>query len=342
MVSRVKPRLGTGTWPQSRHFKPYTGRTAYVDIAVKAVSSPVVGADSAQEARSDPFPFARDPWWVKLIVLIGVVLPVVGLVWAMLALWGTGLTSLDLGLLLAGWAIGGLGISVGYHRMLSHKAFDAPAPVRLVLLLMGSIALQGKPSDWAATHVRHHAKADREGDPHSPLEGLAHAHLGWLFRNRFVRTGHVHDKIREDPMVVLADKLWAKTVMFSLVFPFLVGLAVTGSLGGAWQAFLWGTAIRIVANHHLTWSVNSLGHRFGRRPYDTTDRSRNSLLLALVTWGEGWHNNHHAAPKSAFLGHRWYQIDIGGIMIRVMAWLRLARSLTLPPTASKKGRGTGS
>ncbi|MBW3582845.1 MAG: acyl-CoA desaturase, partial [Euryarchaeota archaeon] len=238
---------------------------------------------------------------------------------------GHGVNLLALGLLLGFWAFGGLGITLGFHRMLAHQAFSAPAPVRALLLIAGTTALQGPCADWAATHRRHHAKSDRDGDPHSPVEGFLHSHFGWLLRDRFVRTGKTYASIVEDPVVRFVSNTFWVWAGLGLVAPFFIGLAVTGTLAGAWIALLWGTAVRIFISHHLTWAVNSLGHTFGTRPHDTHDRSHNNGFLAIFTWGEGWHNNHHAFPRSPFIGLRWYQVDIGGYVLRLLAWMRLAR-----------------
>jgi stearoyl-CoA desaturase (Delta-9 desaturase) len=277
------------------------------------------------------FPFNKDPWWHKALVLLLVVAPLLATVLAIIFLWGRLVTWLDLALFIGGWMILGLGISLGYHRMLTHKAFKARAPVRAVLLAIGSMAWQGPAADWAATHTRHHARADREGDPHSPVEGLFHAHMGWLVSDRFVRSGKVYDQLMADPVTRWVSKMFLPLALLGFIIPAAIGGLVTGTWWGAFTGFLWGGLVRTFIGHHLTWSVNSIAHTFGTRPFTTTDQARNNPFLAPFSFGEGWHNNHHAFPKSAFLGLRWWQVDPGRWIIKILAKLRLIYDVWVPP-----------
>ncbi|MEA3190264.1 MAG: hypothetical protein QOD77_846 [Thermoplasmata archaeon] len=266
----------------------------------------------------DPFPYGRDPWWGKALILTIVILPLFALAYAAWRWWGHGVTGLEVGLLLGLWAFTGLGISVGFHRMVTHRAFVAKPAARAVLLLAGTMAVEGPPSGWAATHLRHHAMADRDGDPHSPLEGFWHAHFAWMLRDRMVHGGLAHDKLMRDPVVAFFSRTWIFWTFLSFLLPALVGLAVHGTFWGMVDAFVWGGLLRIFLLHHTTWAVNSIGHMFGTRPYRSPDRGANNAIVAVLGWGEGWHNNHHAFPRAAYIGMRWYEFDPGRWVIQLL------------------------
>jgi len=266
----------------------------------------------------EPLPFHEDPLWHKSLTVLIVVAPFALTIWAMATLWGSSIGWLELALLVGGWGIVGISISVGYHRMLTHRAFEAHPAVRAVLLTFGAMAMQGAPADWATTHKRHHAHSDEEGDPHSPLKGFWHAHTGWLFQDRFVRSGPVYERLREDPVVRVVDKLFMPIAIVGLLIPGGIAFAIEGTLASAWQGILWGGFVRVFFGHHITWSVNSLSHMMGSRPHDTDDEARNNPIVALLGFGEGWHNNHHAYPTSAEIGHAWWQLDPGRALIRLL------------------------
>jgi stearoyl-CoA desaturase (delta-9 desaturase) len=221
-----------------------------------------------------------------------------------------------------------LGIGVGYHRLLTHRGFVCPRWLRLTLTWMGCAALQGGPTRWVSTHRRHHQTADREGDPHSPKEGFFHGHMGWLMRLGEQDTADHHklapDVSGKDPLMLVLDKgsLFIMPWVLSGIFCY----AVAG-----WRGVLWGTLIRTIALWHVTWCVNSICHRWGRRPNKTRDASGNVWWVGLLSLGEGWHNNHHAKPASALHGWRWYEIDVSGYVIRLLARLRLARQVVRGP-----------
>jgi stearoyl-CoA desaturase (delta-9 desaturase) len=281
----------------------------------------------------DPLPFHDDPWWHKALTLTFVVVPLAVTVYAIVSLWGYGIGWLELALLVGGWGLTGMSISVGYHRMLTHGAFEAHPAVKAVLLSLGSMAVQGGAADWAATHKRHHAHADEEGDPHSPLKGFWHAHMGWLFTDRFVRSGPVYEELRSDPVVRWCDDHFIGLVTLGLLIPAAIGFAASGTLVGAWLALVWGGFVRIFVGHHITWSVNSLSHMFGSRPHDTEDEARNNPIVALLGFGEGWHNNHHAYPTSAEIGHAWWQLDPGRALIRILEKMGLVWNVHRPHEA---------
>ena len=287
-----------------------------------AGESAAAGTSGPAGASHDPYPFGKDPWWGKAIILLIVLLPLAAIGYGVWRLWGNGVGPLELGLLFGFWAVSGLGVSVGFHRMLTHRAFTAKPVTRFVVLAAGAMALEGPPDGWAATHLRHHAKADREGDPHSPLEGFWHAHVAWLLRDRMVHGGTAYQNIRQDPIVRWVSDTWILWALLSLALPAAIGWWVYGTLQGALDAFVWGGLIRVFLVHHTTWSVNSVGHMFGTRPFRTNDRGANNAVVALFGWGEGWHNNHHAFPKSAYLGLRWWQVDPGAWVVWFLRAIR--------------------
>jgi len=244
----------------------------------------------------------------KTVVLFAVVVPFLGTIYAMVMLWNQWVNWVDVTLMLTFYVLSGLGITVGFHRMLTHKSFETLPPIKATFLIMGCLALEGDPVTWASTHIQHHAHSDEEDDPHSPMEGLWHSHMGWLF-------GHKNNVavygtwLKKDPTVVWVSKTWFVWVALGIIIPTLIA---------GWSGLIWGALVRIFLTHHITWSVNSICHTFGARDYQTRDASRNNFIVGLLAFGEGWHNNHHAFPRSAFHGLRWWQIDISGYLIRTL------------------------
>ncbi len=226
--------------------------------------------------------------------------------------------------------IGGIGITLGYHRMTTHGAFKAKAPVRALLVWAGLQALQGGPASWAATHRRHHALADQPGDPHSPLDGLWHSHVGWMIKGNMVHSGPAHERLMRDPVIRFFEKTQLLWYILTFVLPGFIALAITGSWGMFWQAVLWAGVVRVFIMHHVTWSINSICHLWGARPYDSPDVARNNAIFGVLGYGEGWHNNHHAFPDSAYLGHRWYQFDLGKYVLWALRPFGLVHSLKIP------------
>ena len=270
-----------------------------------------------------------------LVLTIG---PFAGFVAAITLLWGRGIGVVDLALLVVFYVLSGLGVTVGYHRLLTHRSFRAPRPVRALFAVAGSLAIEGSVISWVAAHRRHHAFADVEGDPHSPhlgeeegvvgmLKGLWHAHAGWLFDEEKTSIERWAPDLMKDPVMTRIDRLFPALAAVSLVLPAVAGFAFTGSLWGAVTAFLWGGLARVFLLHHMTWSVNSICHYFGKRPFETTDLSTNNWPLALLSFGESWHNNHHAFPTSAIHGLGRWQIDPSGFVIRALERMGLARDV---------------
>lgn len=265
----------------------------------------------------------------KASILAGALIPLGGVVAAGWLAWQRIFGWRDVALLVGLYLPISLGITVGFHRYLTHRGFRAGPVIKVLLLVLGSMAIEGAAIDWAANHRKHHAQSDRAGDPHSPVDGFFHAHMGWLW-----------NAAPADPARYTRDLLADRTVVaVSRLFPLwaLLGLALPLVLGG-WEGFLWGGLVRVFVTHHVTWSVNSVGHSFGRRPFQTRDRSTNQWLVGLLALGEGWHNNHHAFPRSAFHGLDWWQVDLSGLLIRLMGALGLAREIQRVSSSERRLR----
>lgn len=269
--------------------------------------------------------------------IIAVVLPFLGVIAGGALLWDDFLGPLDLAIMTVMYMATAIGITVGFHRLLTHRAFQTHAPLRYALAVLGSMAVQGPVIDWVADHRKHHTFTDEEGDPHSPhagrgrgfggmVRGLWHAHTGWLFSTH----GQASSKrfapdLLEDPGMRTVNRAFPLIALASLAIPFLLGFGLSGgSLVAGLAALLWGGLVRIFFVHHVTWSINSICHFFGTRRFDLEDRSTNVFWLALPSLGEAWHHNHHAFPRSAFHGLRWWELDPSGWLILGMAKVKLA------------------
>jgi stearoyl-CoA desaturase (Delta-9 desaturase) len=230
----------------------------------------------------------------------------------------------------------GLGVTVGFHRLFTHRSFATSRPVRAVFGVLGSAAIEGPVISWVADHRKHHAFADREGDPHSPhvdhgggwggaVKGLLHAHVGWLFihTHRGAKERYAPD-LMKDPVMRFVDRTFILWALGGLGLAFCLGFAIGGTVEAGLAGLLWGGGVRMLVVHHVTYSINSLCHFFGRRNFATPDESRNLLWLALPTFGESWHNNHHAFPTSAAHGMRKHEIDVSAMVIRALEAVGLA------------------
>jgi stearoyl-CoA desaturase (delta-9 desaturase) len=250
-------------------------------------------------------------------------------------LWNSVLQWHDLVVFAVMYVITGLGVTVGFHRHLTHRSFKAGRAVRGTLAALGSAAIEGPVISWVADHRKHHVYSDEQGDPHSPhvghgggvrgtLRGLVHAHVGWLFlhTDRGSKKRYAPDLL-SDPVIRFIDRTFFLWAVVGLAIPFGLGVALGGTLVAGLTALLWAGGVRVFLIHHVTYSVNSLCHVFGRQPFNTGDESRNLRWLALPTLGEAWHNNHHAFPTSAEHGLGRLQIDPSGIVIRLLERLGL-------------------
>jgi stearoyl-CoA desaturase (delta-9 desaturase) len=272
----------------------------------------------------------------RLANIVVTVVPLVLLGVAIWLAWGGALHWQDLVVLVVSYILTVVGVTVGYHRLFTHRSFKTSQPLRALLAVLGSAAVQGPVIEWVSTHRKHHAFTDLPGDPHSPnvdcaagfrgaIKGLFHAHIGWMFRgiDRANPARYAKDLLA-DPVIRLVDRAFLLWALLGLAFPFGLGVALTGSIIGGLTGLLWGGAVRILFLHHATFSINSLCHFFGRRRFNTGDESRNLAWLALPTFGEAWHNNHHAFPTSAHHGLTRWQLDPGGWLINAFERLGLA------------------
>jgi stearoyl-CoA desaturase (Delta-9 desaturase) len=267
--------------------------------------------------------------------LAGVIIPFVGFVVAVVLLWNTLVDWSDLAVMLIMYVITGYGVTLGFHRLLTHRSFQTHKPVEYGLAALGSMAVQGPVMTWVADHRKHHAHTDVEGDPHSPhghggglkgaIAGLWYAHMGWLFdrAGQADPARYAKDLYEDRGMRAVNATFWV-WVLAGIALPFGLGYLLDGTLAGALTAALWGGPVRIFALHHVTWSINSVCHFFGTRRFAVEDQSTNVFWLAPFSFGESWHHNHHAFPRSAVHGLRWWEVDPTAWLIRAMRRAKLA------------------
>jgi stearoyl-CoA desaturase (delta-9 desaturase) len=293
-----------------------TTRTAQPEAHVRPVSMPLVDRTASAVVTAVP----------PIMVAIGMCLGWMGdlLGWQ------------DILILVVCYVGVGAGVTVGFHRLLTHRSFKCHRWLRGAFAVLGSAAAEGPVIDWVATHRKHHQFSDAEGDPHSPhvghgsgwsgaMRGLLHAHIGWVFSDMEVADEQRYAKdLVSDPLIRFIDRTFILWVLGGLACAFGLGVALTGSVLGGLTGLLWGGAARIFFVHHATFSINSLCHFFGKREFDTPDESRNLAWLAIATWGESWHNNHHAFPTSYRHGLRRWQLDPSAAMIRALEMTGLA------------------
>ncbi len=292
----------------------------------------------------------------KRVNLLAVAIPFVATLAAIVLLWNSAVSATDLAILAVMYLVTGLGITVGFHRLLTHRSFQAPKPLEYGFAVLGSMAVQGPVMAWVADHRKHHAHADEEGDPHSPhvghgdgvggvLRGLWHAHAGWLMSTQGQASARKYARdLYEDPGMRRINRRFPQLVLLSLAIPALAGWALTGgTLAGAATGLLWGGLVRIFLVHHITWSVNSVCHFLGTRRFDTDDESTNVAWLALPSLGEAWHHNHHAFPRSASHGlRRWERaLDPSALVIAMLEKVGLARNVvTIGPERQQQRERT--
>lgn len=286
---------------------------------------------------------ARPPLADQFAMLVAVVVPFLGTLVAAALFWTHGGVGwLHVGLLVGGWLATGLGITIGFHRLLTHRGFETYALIRAFWMAMGAMAIEGSPLVWCAIHRRHHEHSDLPGDPHSPhprgggwnstLRGLWNAQVGWLFAGYWSDPQlrrYVPDLLAE-PSLVWVDRYYYLFVLISLAIPTAIAGLVGGGVNAALMGLLWGGLVRVFLTHHITWSINSICHVYGSRMFRTADGSTNNALCGILGLGEGWHNNHHAFPTSARHGLAWWQFDASWLVIRLMQACRLAWDVKLP------------
>jgi stearoyl-CoA desaturase (Delta-9 desaturase) len=308
---------------------------------VTQLTAPPSVLDESPTLRGITIAPPRIVFWQRISIAVLTVLPLLALGAAAWGLWGTAFGPVDLGLMLGFYVFTGLGITVGFHRLLTHQSFKAPTSVRVLFAVAGSMAIQGAVIDWVATHRRHHAYSDQPGDPHSPhvdaaggpvgvLKGLWYAHMGWLFSPDSTVAKAWAPDLLKDPAISRVSRLFPWLILATFVAPAVLGGLLTGSLVGAVSAFVWAGLIRVFVLHHVTWSINSICHVYGTRPFESHDEARNNPVMALLGFGEGWHNGHHAFPASARHGLRWWEFDASWLVIKGLSFVGLARDIKTP------------
>jgi stearoyl-CoA desaturase (delta-9 desaturase) len=277
---------------------------------------------------------------VTALLVIG---PVVALAIAVPFLWGHAITLQDMILAAVFYVVSGFGVTVGYHRLFAHRSFRAARWLKIVLAAAGSMAMEGSVVGWVANHRRHHVFSDKPGDPHSPhlsgtgavaqLRGFAHAHVGWLFKVDTTSAAHYAPELMADVDTQMVSRLFPVFAIGSLAAPFFIGWTLSGAIGGALTGLLWAGLARMMLLHHVTWSVNSICHMFGKQPATQKDHSTNFAPLAIISFGESWHNFHHAHPASARHGALPHQIDPSAALIRLFERAGWATQVRWPTMA---------
>lgn len=286
----------------------------------------------------------------RITSLIGVIVPFAGFVVAIVLLWGRGFDLLHGGLLLGMYVLSAIGVTVGYHRYFCHRSFQTPRFVQCILAILGSMAMEGPVLKWVAMHRCHHQHSDHDTDPHSPhhhgdgvagvLKGLWHSHIGWIFRGDPRNLRRYIPDLSSDRLLRTMSRLWFLWALLGVMVPTAIAGLISMSWTGALLGFIWGGLARIFLVHHVTWSVNSVCHLWGTRPFRSNDQSRNNLLFGVLALGEGWHNNHHAFPTSARHGLRWWEFDLSYLIIRALEVVGLAWQIKVPhldSIAAKRG-----
>ncbi len=279
---------------------------------------------------------------VGMRVTIGVfiVIPLLAVVAAIPVAWGGWLSWVDVLLLVGFYALTAIGITIGYHRYFTHGSFKAGRATKIALAITGSMALQGSIRQWVADHRKHHKYSDEVGDPHSPwrfgttpravAKGLYYAHVGWLFDEQQSTIEKWAPDIKADKDLEAVSRWFPAIVAASLLLPAVLGGLITWSWVGALTAFFWAGLLRIALVHHITWSINSICHVFGKRPFNSRDMSSNVWWLSVPSLGESWHNLHHAEPTAARHGVFKGQIDPSAVIIRGMERARLVHDVRWP------------
>src|SRR5215207_6954529 len=268
--------------------------------------------------------------------LLAVTIPFVAFIAAIVLFWDNGVGWHDLALFAVFYLLTGFGVTVGFHRMLTHRAFMTSKPVEYLFATLGSMSVQGPVIAWVADHRKHHAHTDEEGDPHSPhvgqgsgLKGLWFAHVGWLMKTQGSSEFRKYAAdLCDDKGMRWISRNFLGFVGLSLLIPFVLGFFLHGfSITGALWTLLWAGFVRIFFLHHATWSINSVCHFFGRRRFEVEDKSTNVAWLAIPTFGESWHHNHHAFPRSARQGLGRWEVDLSAAVIWAMEKLGLVHSV---------------
>ena len=302
---------------------------------------------TSDNAHQEPI-FKPLPLGDRVLNLIMILLPFVALAGGIVYAWGWGIGWVEISLLISMYLITGFGITIGYHRLFTHRSFKTGPVMTTILGVLGSMAVEGSILSWVAFHRCHHQHSDGDHDPHSPhghghgvwgvIRGFYFAHVGWMIRHSDSGLDNYVRDLRKSRLIMTLSRLFPLWCLLSLLIPTVLGGLITMSWKGALLGFIWGGLIRILIVHHITWSVNSVCHLWGSRPFRSHDESRNNPIVGVLALGEGWHNNHHAFPTSARHGLRWWQIDTSWIIIWVMAKLGLVWDVYVPDAQRQQSK----
>jgi stearoyl-CoA desaturase (Delta-9 desaturase) len=277
-------------------------------------------------------------------ILLMIIIPTLGSIAAVLVAIYSGVSLVEVSLLLVMYFLTSLGITLGYHRLFAHRSFQTSTSCKVVLGILGSMSCQGPLIYWVSSHRRHHNYSDVPGDPHSPFidrnrplswwHGFYHSHMGWTYNHELTNPFVFSKDLVRDFMLVKVNKHYYTWVMLGLAIPTVLGALFLGSWMGALKGLLWGGLLRMFLVHHSSWTIGSIAHLYGKSPFKSQDKSKNNIWIALPTLGEGWHNNHHAFPNSAFHGLKWWQIDITGWVIYTLNQVGLVWDVKRPSLSS--------
>jgi len=302
--------------------------------------TPLPVADPGAEVQPLLIAAQRAPFAAQLVTFVAIVVPFLGLIAVPFLWWGRGFSWVDFGLLVGMYTLTVLGITVGYHRLFTHRSFETYSFIKIIFCVLGSMAVQGPMLKWVAMHRRHHQHSDTELDPHSPhhhgsgvlgmLKGAWHAHVGWCFQRDPENLERYIVDLEKNKPLRITSALFVLWTFIGLAIPAALGGIITGTWTGVLTGLIWGGLVRTFLVHHVTWSINSACHLWGLQLYPGTDHSRDNIVFGFLGLGEGWHGSHHAFPTSARHGLRWWQIDVSYYVIRTLALIRLAWDVKLP------------
>jgi stearoyl-CoA desaturase (Delta-9 desaturase) len=278
----------------------------------------------------------------RKVSIATVAIPLLGVIAALVLTYWKGISTVEIVVLVIMHCLTYIGVTVGFHRYFSHKSFETNTVIRAALAILGSMAAQGPVFYWVAAHRRHHQYSDQPDDPHSPyvddngkisfngIQGFWHAHAGWMISSKLTNYTLFVKDLLKDPLLVKINQLYLLWIVLGLAIPAIVGGALTLTWLGVLKGFLWGGLVRVFLVQHTYWYNGSLTHVLGKHHFDSKDQSRNNIWMAIPTFGEAWHNNHHAFPGSAIFGFEWWQIDLGGWVLRFLEALGLVKDIVLP------------
>ncbi|MDB5327252.1 MAG: Acyl-CoA desaturase [Phycisphaerales bacterium] len=310
-------------------------------VEPKADSSPADNAVTGHDhVRTHAHEGVKPTFMVQAVNLLAVVVPFIGFIVAAVLLWGIGFSWLHLSLMVAMYLLSAVGITIGYHRLFTHRAFETSRTLKAVFAILGSMAVEGPLLKWVAMHRRHHQHSDEEHDPHSPhlhgeglwgvVTGLFHAHVGWIFDRDPANLERYVGDLSKDKVLNYISRTFPLWVLVGLLIPTILGGLISMTWTGALLGLVWGGFARIFLVHHVTWSINSVCHLWGSKDFESHDESRNNFIFGVLAMGEGWHNNHHAFPTSARHGLKWWQFDASYYIIAGMERVGLASKVRLP------------